>query len=676
VGRGRDGLAGELEAGRSVLALALAPGGPPPEAARPPKPLPANWQIPSDEAIEGLLAARNAPRKGQGIVVGVLDPAGRRVVAGGPDGGEPFDGDTVFEIGSISKVFTALLLADMVNKGEVALDDPAEKYLPAGARMPGRGGRKITLRDLSTHMSALPRLPDNMPFGDPADPYADYTEALMLEFLARYELPRDIGAQAEYSNFGVGLLGYLLGRAAGKDYETLLRERITGPLGMTDTAVTLSAGQQARFAPAFDTYMQPAKPWRIPALVGAGGIRSTADDMLRFASAALDPQSPIGPAMATALATRVDSGNPRAQQALGWQVVHPEPGREVIEHGGGTGGYRAHLALEPSTGRAVVTLANSAAEPSTTDIALHLLLGYPVAPTPPVPPPPPPVPVEVTLPAAELDRVVGRYDFGDGVNVITREGGQLAVEPRRSADPADLSRSAAAVLLQGDRRAISLHHRRGGQRGRRGVHHARHGAHREEGRTLSRYPRAHAREHHLGDLDRVERGALAQVVADHEQREAVRDRAVLAHAADEHRVGAGGVERIGNGGHDHAGRVCQQRQRLRGLERALELEVERQRVAGEHRHAHAGPRHRQPGQAEDLAALVAQLELFLGVVVLAEHVVERDDVEADRHRPLARACRGRPHRPCAPALRSRPRRRRTCSCNSSTPAMPPPETAW
>jgi hypothetical protein len=129
--------------------------------------------------------------------------------------------------------------------------------------------------------------------------------------------------------------------------------------------------------------------------------------------------------MATALATRVDSGNPRAQQALGWQVVHPEPGREVIEHGGGTGGYRAHLALEPSTGRAVVTLANSAAEPSTTDIALHLLLGYPVAPTPPVPPPPPPVPVEVTLPAAELDRVVGRYDFGDGVNVITREGGQL-----------------------------------------------------------------------------------------------------------------------------------------------------------------------------------------------------------------------------------------------------------
>src|SRR5690606_33087648 len=106
---------------------------------------------------------RIAPRNGQGIVVGVLEPQGRRIVAGGPEGDEPFDGDTLFEIGSISKVFTALLLADMANKGEVSLDDPAAKYLPAGATMPERGGKQITLADLSTHMSGLPRLPDNMP---------------------------------------------------------------------------------------------------------------------------------------------------------------------------------------------------------------------------------------------------------------------------------------------------------------------------------------------------------------------------------------------------------------------------------------------------------------------------------------------------------------------------------
>ena len=135
--------------------------------------------------------------------------------------------------------------------------------------------------------------------------------------------------------------------------------------------------------------MQPAKPWHLPALVGAGGIRSTADDMLRFAAAALDPQSPIGPAMATTLANRVDGGNPRAEQALGWQVVHPEPGRDLLIHNGGTGGFRSALALEPDKGRAAVVLVNSGAEPSATDLAMHVLLGSPVAPTPPVPPAPP-----------------------------------------------------------------------------------------------------------------------------------------------------------------------------------------------------------------------------------------------------------------------------------------------
>lgn len=399
--------------------------------APPPPPLPTDWTPPGDEGIGTLIAERIAPRAGQGIVVGVIEPAGQRVVAGGPHGGTAFDGATLFEIGSISKVFTALILADMVNKGEVALDDPAEKYLPAGATMPSRNGRKITLADLSTHTSSLPRLADNMPYGDLADPYADYTEALMLEFLGRSELPRDIGSQHEYSNFGVGLLGYLLGRAAGSDYETLLRERITGPLGMTDTAVTLSPAQQARFAPGHDTFMRPARPWRLPLQEGAGGIRSTTDDMLKFAHAALDPGSPIGPAMRTALSVRRDTGIARTEQALGWQVFHPASGREVLIHNGGTGGYRAVLAIEPSKHHAVVALANSAAEPATTDLGLRVLVGMPMPPTPPVPPPPPPPTdrAEVTLPASELDRVTGLYEFPNGLQFrITREGPVLRAQ--------------------------------------------------------------------------------------------------------------------------------------------------------------------------------------------------------------------------------------------------------
>lgn len=413
---------GRWSQGGANLPLVLAVPPPPPL-------LPANWELPSDAEIAALIDARIAPREGQGLVVGVLGPEGSRVVARGPAGAAAFDGDTVFEIGSISKVFTALILADMAAKGEVSLDDPAEKYLPDGARMPERNGRKITLRDLSTHTSGLPRLPDNMPYADPEDPYADYTEALLLAFLAGHELERDIGEKWEYSNFGVGLLGYLLGRAAGSDYATLLRERITGPLGMADTAIALSPDQLVRFAPALDTYLRPTKPWRLPALAGAGAIRSTANDMLKFASAALEPGSPIGAAMGLALGVREATGNDRVEQALGWQVFHPEPGREILMHGGGTGGFRSHLALELSTGRAAVALANSAAEPSTSDLAVHLLAGSPVAPTPPVPPPPTPVVrSEVTLPAAELDRVAARYELVPNVvmTIARQENGLTA----------------------------------------------------------------------------------------------------------------------------------------------------------------------------------------------------------------------------------------------------------
>ncbi|MEO6388505.1 MAG: serine hydrolase [Croceibacterium sp.] len=383
----------------------------------PPQPLPADWTLPSDADLSSMIEARIAPRAGEGIVVGVLGPDGRRVVAGGPAGATAYNGDTLFEIGSISKVFTALILSDMVNKGQVALDDPAEKYLPAGATMPARNGRKITLADLATHTSGLPRMPDNMPFGDPDDPFADYSETLMLQFLAGYELPRDVGEKWEYSNLGVGLLGYLLARAAGTDYPTLLHDRVTGPLGLDDTVIALSPAQTARFAQGYDQYMRPAKPWNLATLSGAGAIRSSVNDMLKFAAAALDPGSPIAAAMTTALSVRRDIGNPRVEQALGWEIAHPEPDRDLLIHDGGTGGYRSVLALEPSKGTASVALVNSAAEPSASDLGIHALIGSPVAPTPPVPAAPPAASVhtEITLPAADLDKVVGRYVFGSGV---------------------------------------------------------------------------------------------------------------------------------------------------------------------------------------------------------------------------------------------------------------------
>ena len=422
---------GEWSQSGASFALDLSRGDAPP-----PQPLPADWQLPSDAELEALIDARIAPREGQGIVIGVLGPDGKRLVGKGPAGGENFEGETVFEIGSISKVFTSMILADMVVNGEVALDDPAQKYLPEGATMPTRGGKEITLADLATHHSGLPRLPENMPYGDPQDPYADYTEAMLLEFLSTHELRNDIGAQWDYSNLGMGLLGYLLGRASGKDYETLVRERITGPLGMDDTAVTLTPALEERFAPGRDAFTRPTKPWNLSVLVGAGGIRSTVEDLLTFAAAVLDPDSPIAPATELMLSVRRPGPTPTAEQALGWQIAHPEPGREVIMHNGGTGGYASALALEPAKNRAAAVLTNTAAEPATTDLALHALIGSPVAPTPPLPSAPP-APVErtaVTLPVEELDRVVGRYEFAPGVVFeVTREGDQLRAQRQGAA---------------------------------------------------------------------------------------------------------------------------------------------------------------------------------------------------------------------------------------------------
>jgi hypothetical protein len=282
-------------------------------------------------------------------------------------------------------------------------------------------------------------MPDNIGvMSDPDGPFAGYDEAKLLAFLDHYQLTRDIGSQWEYSNLGVGLLGYLLSRAAHTDYETLLRRRITGPLGMNDTMITLPPSHAGRLAPAFNAYMQPARPWDIGVLTGAGGIRSSAADMLVFAQAVLDPKSPIAAAMRTALAARVPGANAKVEQALGWVIMHPAPGRELLLHDGGTGGFLTLLALEPSRGRAVTVLVNSAAEPGATDLGLHILIGAPVGPTPPTPPAPPPptTHTEISLPASELDKFVGRYDFGSGFAIgVTREGTVLRVQREGVAMP-------------------------------------------------------------------------------------------------------------------------------------------------------------------------------------------------------------------------------------------------
>lgn len=387
--------------------------------------------VPSDDEILEILRGRVAEHADRvGIVVGVIEPDGRRVVAfgnAGADAERPLDGDTLFEIGSITKVFTALLLADMADGGDVDLDDPVAKFLPSGVDVPERGGRSITLRELAMHHSALPRLPANMNPADPENPYADYTVEQLYAFLSSYELPRDIGARYEYSNLGFGLLGHALALAADDDYETLVRERIAEPLGMSSTAVTLSPRLGARLATGHDVRREVTPGWDLPSLAGAGALKSSANDLLSFLALFLgEEDEPLEAPLSVMLAERRPAG-PGMEIGLGWHVRQGDDGGDVVSHNGGTGGYRSFVGFDSDGGVGVVVLTNVSTPAGVDDIGMHLL--DPSRPLLPADSPllrPPRERTRITLAPEQLEPLVGRYEFSPGVEVaISREGERL-----------------------------------------------------------------------------------------------------------------------------------------------------------------------------------------------------------------------------------------------------------
>jgi CubicO group peptidase (beta-lactamase class C family) len=338
----------------------------------------ANSPVSPDSEIRKILVERiDNFHQGVGIVVGVIEPQGRRVVAHGTlEKGDPrpLNGDTIFEIGSVTKVFTSLLLSDMVQRGEVALADPVAKYLPTGVKVPERGGRVITLADLSTHTSGLPRGPSNFHPKNPANPYADYTAEQLYQFLSTYQLTRDIGSQFEYSNLGVALLGLALARRAGTDYEALVRSRITVPLGMNSTGITLSPEMQARLALGHNDKLAVVPNWDHQAFAGAGALRSSANDLLTFLAANLGyVNSPLAPAMAAMLTVRryIGLGGP-VWIGLGWSITKPS-NDELVSHNGATGGYRSFIGYDAKTRVGIVVLSNAATEEGVEDIGMHLL---------------------------------------------------------------------------------------------------------------------------------------------------------------------------------------------------------------------------------------------------------------------------------------------------------------
>jgi len=294
-----------------------------------------------------------------GVVVGIVKGEQTQVIAYGEiikGSGISPDGSTLYEIGSISKVFTGVLLASLIQSGDLDLKDPLQKFLPPSATVPVYGGKPITLEHLATHTSGLPRMPDNFNPADPLNPYADYTVEQMVAFLSGYNLKRPPG-QYEYSNYAMGFLGHVLARHMGMSYEQLLKDRICKPLMMNDTGITLNRGQQKRLAPPYNAALNPVKNWDIPALAGAGAIRSSVNDMIKFVRANLEKNSKtLSKAMRFARLKRHQMEDGLAM-GLGWHFARDGV---TLWHNGGTGGYHSWLAISPDNGVGVVVLANTA----------------------------------------------------------------------------------------------------------------------------------------------------------------------------------------------------------------------------------------------------------------------------------------------------------------------------
>ena len=353
-----------------------------------------------------------------GIVIGVVDSTGARYFGYGKTAadGQPVNERTVYEIGSITKVFTALTLAEMAIHGEVGLDDPVQRYLSDSVHVPSRDGKEITLRLLSAQRSGLPRMPGNFAPANQDNPFADYSSVQLYAFLNGYTLTRDPGASYEYSNLGVGLLGLALARRSGTSYEDMVLQRVIGPLRMRDTRKTLTPDMSARLAHGHAGGREVSN-WDINLLAGAGALRSTAQDLARFVAAAAGLVStPLDSAFRLTEAVEFDAG-PTMHIGLGWHVAGADTSM-AWWHNGGTGGYHSFIGFDPRRKIGVVVLSNDAS--SIDDIGFHLL--RPSAPLATVR-------VAIAMPAESLEAYAGTYQLAPTFALtIRREGAGLVAQ--------------------------------------------------------------------------------------------------------------------------------------------------------------------------------------------------------------------------------------------------------
>ncbi len=333
--------------------------------------------MPSDGEITQILSDRvGRDQANVGIAVAVIENGETRFVSHGTltlDGAEPVTEHSIFEAGSITKVFTNLALAQLVNDGKIDLDAPIVDYLPDGFTLPEEPGRAITAFDLATHSASLSGLPEDLLASGIENPYSGYGVEGLQAWLSSYELPRPIGESFEYNNAGTTLLGLAVAHVSGADFSDVINQNILAPLGMAETSLELTGTPLPHaMASGHDSAREPTPNWDFDAFAPAGALLTSSADLIKFIAAASgQTETELAPAFAAMLArTRpVEEGT---SIGLGWFITTTGQ-TEIVWHNGMTGGYSSFAGFDRNSGNGVVVLTNMAAQKGVNDIGMHIL---------------------------------------------------------------------------------------------------------------------------------------------------------------------------------------------------------------------------------------------------------------------------------------------------------------
>lgn len=264
---------------------------------------------------------------------------------------------TIYEIGSISKTFTGILFAQAVLDKKLNLNDPVKKHLGEAYTNLSFKDKDVQLVHLANHSGRIHRVPFDLmkqPGFDMNDPYKNYSKEMVMTYMKTMKPDTFPGVKNEYSNLGMGLLGMIEENIYGKTYEELITEKICKPLGMNDTKITIAVTDTSRFAKGYNSEGVQVPYWNLGAIPGAGGIRSTTEDMINYVKANLEEKDP-----ALQLSHQTTYKDERDHIGLAWHKTITKKGNELVWHNGRTGGFGSFCGFIKSKEIAVVVLANS-----------------------------------------------------------------------------------------------------------------------------------------------------------------------------------------------------------------------------------------------------------------------------------------------------------------------------